>query len=203
MKNGVMIRRLIFIGLLLIFIIVGVFVTYIATYNKNEVTSENAFTEEELPDSTYSYIDAKSFLSLFETFEIVDETYIKPYLNDKDEVVSNESKLSLKCTNTLRNGVIFKNNNFSLKYRLGASWINYRSNITSSNTVTCGKEKTSMYLTVLDQIFPTSGPLWFTKVESPDLYILITWTQTLGSLEESHYTILTYHFDGAHFVISE
>ena len=201
MKNGVMLRKLILLAAILLSIIVGTIVTYAATSSKNKVNENNVFLEEEMPEDTYNKVGNDVFFNLFESFEIIDTSYIKPYYDDNNEVVSSESKLVLNCDSKLRDGVILENNQFVIKFKLGASWINYRSKVSSSYTVTAGKTMSDMKLSGLDQIFPTKGPLWFTKVKNPTLYVMITWTQKIGSENNSYYTILQYEYNGSHFVL--
>ena len=189
MNKRVMFRKIFLLSVILLSIIIVVVTAYVATYNATKITKDNVFTEDELPGSEYTLVSEDEFLNLFTKFELAVTEYVKPV---ESESISGKIALSLNAE--LRDGVILKDN-FNLKYRLAASWVNYKSDLSSNYSITPGTTKTGMRISTLNKYFKASGPLPFTSIDEPTIYVMYYWTSVIGDTEHQNYTVISYQIN--------
>ena len=188
-------KKVIMLSLIFVSLIIIVTATYVTEFSKNKVTVEDAFNKDEI---TRTYVDSEEFLSNFETFAVYladDETQKKPYKDENGNIV--KGQMTFKIAALKKDDSEYKGT-ISVVGRLGANWINYLSDKSSTVSVkttgTYGYTYTPGKLEIknIDQIFPAKGKLWFTSVENPTLYLLITWSEVDNT---QYYTTLEYSYD--------
>lgn len=186
-SSGVFYRRLIFLIIVVVAIITCICATYITEYNKNVMNPQKAFADKDVTNLTE--VSQAEFLNCFSTFEIYATEMIDPIFEGKELLQSGRMKFAIETK--LAEETNFKGTTFKITAKLGASWIGYTSNSSSTITVTVGKKSTALTISNIDKYFPCNGNLWFTSVKHPTLYLYVQWTNTDG---QSCYTFLTYNY---------
>ncbi len=173
-------KKIIFIALILVSVVICVFATYITEYNKTKVNPEELLT------STYEYKDSEEFLENFNSFVIYSSKSDKAYM-DGDTIKKGTEEFKILVQ--LKDGSDVSDS-MTVKLALAADWISFKTSPAQRNITIDGKEET-IKITNIDQIFPATGKLWFTKVNHPTLYVLVEWNE----FSQYYYTRLEFSYD--------
>lgn len=186
-------KKIIMLSLVLIGLIIIVTAAYITEYNKNKVTIEDVFGDIEV---TGTYVEAEEFLSNFDTFAV--------YLEENKTAYEDEETGEIKAGEMIFKIAALKKEDsnykakIDVKAKLGANWVKFISQQTSTSvktTITSDVKYTPTELNIrnIEQIFPAKGKLWFTSIDNPTLYLMVTWGE-IGT-NNLYYTYLEYTYD--------
>jgi len=192
MNKRVLISKLIYLSVVAVSIIIVVIAIYANGLSKNKVNKDNIFDYSTLVTDGMVKVSEDDFLDYFSSFDVTATEYINAY-KGSDGIVNGHAKF--KVTATLKDETNYSGSTFTIRFCLGASVIGYKSDESSSTTVTSGSANSNSTISSISQIFPANGKLLFTSVKNPTLYAFVTFSRTVNDTTESCYSVLSFSYN--------
>ena len=175
-------KKIIMLALILIAIAIIIPAIYITDYNVNKVTREEVLTQDM---SAKDFKSSDEFLKNFDEFKIYLSNEIEAKFHDGELFEKGEREFTVQMKESEDSKITSEYIKITLG--MGANWVKYISETTSSNVK--GTKQTITFNNI-DVLFPLKGDLLFLPKVEPTLYVLVEWSE----LGDNYYTYLEYDY---------
>ena len=188
-SKHVLVRRLIFLGLIVLAVAIFLITFFTVRYTRSRVNKNNIFEGTDFGE--YKEVSNDMFLDYFQNFNLKSTSINEAYKNADGELVNGQ--IVFQIENNLRDGVSFVGNSFKVTFKAGLSGYNgkgYKSDASSETSITTNATKKDLKLDINEAI----------SVNKLTIYVLAKWQVSSNDNTYYYYTILEYNYNDYHVV---